>query len=181
VPEAKRPYRDPTPVRERTTRPKGPLVRRADDPIEDDERPAKRAETRAPRDHEAGVFSGMISPHPASSNGEWWAQVVLTLIGLPLLVSTFLLVGWFDSRRAFRDAQHGRPTSSPAGIAHPAAWCLGASPLALACFAGEVHLLFGALVIGVPFAALYARRRVLRAVVEREQLEETLRQRRRAR
>ncbi len=182
VSDAKRtPYREPGAASQRALPPRGPIVKRADEPAED------RSKTRAtpsrvePQDPDAGVFSGLVSPHPASTPVEAWAQRLLTLIGLPLIVSTFVCVGWFDTRRAYGEVvKLGHQTPRPLGIAHPLAWLFGATPMGLACFAEEAHWALATAVIGIPFAALFARRLIRARILEREAMLELMKRAKRA-
>lgn len=184
--DAKRtPYREnasPSPARE--PKPRGPVVTRAPDPEPDAPTPRKTtpasAARSAPPDPEAGVFSGLVSPHAASTPGEWWAQVAATTIALPLIVSTFLLVGWLDTRRAYSQTLERGHASSPLGIAHPAAWALGATPLVVLGLATRVHWVVVLVAVALPYAALLARRSLVRGITEREVLAKARRERSRS-
>ena len=177
------PYREKTPVASREPKPRGPLVTRAPEPELDVGSgprpprpiPALRGE-RPAADPDAGVFSGLVAPHPASSAGEWWGQIVLTLLGLPLIASTFVLVGWLDTRRAYDElVRRGQAATRPVGIAHPAAWILGAAPIGIACVAARTGADVTALALAVPFAALLGRRSIRRRILERESFAATQR------
>jgi hypothetical protein len=177
---AKEPYREPTPVRPRDPKPKGPTVTRAADPNADarsprrvpQEDPDARSPRRVPQEEsDAGVFSGLVSPHPSSNAIERAGQIALTLVGLPLILTTFLVVGWFDTRRAARDAVQSGSTDRAVSIAHPVAWLIGAAPLGLLAFARQMSPLFIAFAIGIPYVALLLRRWLRRSVEERALLE----------
>lgn len=173
VTDAKRtPYRDKAPVRSTPARrPRGALVTRAAHP-DDEELERERIDKRAPpHDPDAGVFSGLVAPHPSSTTSEWWGQVLLTLLGLPLIATTFICVGWLDARRAYGEVVNlGRDAPRTLSIAHPIAWVFGSLPVGLACFAGEPHWTLAALAIGGPFVALLARRRLRARILERDAL-----------
>jgi hypothetical protein len=177
VSDAKRtPYRQAGAPSARKAR--GTVVSRAEEP--ELEQPVARAPlARPPADPDAGVFSGLVSPHPASTESEWAAQVALTMVSLPLLTTTFVMVGWLDMRRAYGQVQLGEDAPRPWGIAHPIAWVVGAIPLALSSYAREWPEPLAIALIGIPFAALLARRRLRQRIVDREALLETMRKRKR--
>jgi hypothetical protein len=168
VTDAKRtPYRRAEPPAPASAR--GTLVSRPDD--EARERPRPEASRNEPADPDRGVFSGLVSPHPASTPAEWWAQAALTLIGLPVWAFTFVLVGWLDTRRAYDEVVRQRGTASrPVGIAHPLAWIFGSIALGAAGVLTRVPPVVVGIVIVIALMALFARRALRSAIVERETL-----------
>lgn len=115
---------------EPAARPRGQVVRRPDDPDEALSRSPTRGTTGTaaqPAPHpDEGTFSGLLSPHPASTPFERAAQIVLTCVAFPLVVMTFVTFGWFDLRGAVSDFQKGAPVRRAGGIAHPITWIVGA-------------------------------------------------------
>lgn len=178
--DAKRtPYRQQASVRERKPAARGTVVRRADEPL--DEEAAREAKhipsstpiVRLPDDEgpDAGVFSGLVSPLPESTPGEAAAQRVLTLLALPLILTTLVMVGWFDTRRAWDETvRRGGTAPRPVGIAHPFAWVIGALPIAIGCFANQLPWIVPALLVAIPMSALFARRALRRRILENASL-----------
>jgi len=172
VADAKRtPYREPAHVTSGARAKSRPVMKRAAHP-DDAELPTRRhASSASTSDPDAGVFSGLVSPHPASTAREAWAQRVLTLVGLPLIASTFVMIGLVELRRAWSDPfGHGPPGSHPIGIGHPLTWLLGASPIAIACYAAGVHWTIATSAIAIPYFALLDRRRLRERITARELL-----------
>lgn len=152
---------------------RGTVVKRAEEP-DPDPSPRSLATARSSAhldsvDPDAGVFSGLVAPHPGSTSGEAAAQWALTTIASPLILSTLMTVGWFDSRRAWDEVvRQGGRAPRPVGIAHPVAWMVGAVPLVIVCLAQAIAWPITVAVVGIPFVALFGRRMLRRSIIDRE-------------
>lgn len=60
-------------------------------------------------DDEPGLFAALLLPHPRSAGPAWAAEVVLTLIALPLIISSMLgaFFAWRSMRTADRAMERG--------------------------------------------------------------------------
>lgn len=156
-------------------------MRREESPDEELARLPRRPAPPTPTDPDDGVFSGMISPHPASTPLERGIQIAITTLAFPVILASFLTVGLLFARyvSAVQRAQGSLAASivRAPGIANPLAWLAGSALFVL--------LATRALPLGVAIACAVAQlvilgvRSLVRARIrERVELEQALARRR---